>query len=116
MSTSSITPAQARQALESGALVIDVRGDPGRQRDGLIDGAVVVAKADLAEALDLASPKKLPQLASLDQAVVLICTTEKGTEPYVAPLRQAGLKNLVHVDGGVAAWKEQGLPTTPIAG
>ncbi len=110
MSTS-ITPAEAKKALENGALVIDVRGDAGRQRDGLIDGAVVVAKADLNDALDLGSPKKLPQLASKDQAVVLICTTEKGTESYVGPLRDAGLKNLVHVDGGVSAWKEQGLPT-----
>ncbi|MGP9694204.1 rhodanese-like domain-containing protein [Brachybacterium sp. AOP25-B2-12] len=110
-----ISPEQAVARQQDGALLIDVRSAKGQAQDGLIAGAVPVAKADAPAALDPRSHTRIPELSGdLDQEVVVFCGSEAGSDPIVDQLRTDGYRNVHQIAGGVTRWLADGLPTTPV--
>ena len=91
------TAADARDRIERGALLIDVRSDAGREASGTIVGATVVAKADVAAFAE-----------SIDKTreVVIFCGTTAGSGPVADYLDAHGFSAVSHVDGGFEALRD----------
>lgn len=106
-----ITAEQAAQRAAEGALVIDVRSDAGRARDGVIPGSVRADRTALDAQFLIDSPEKLAEVTEWDQDIVIVCGTIDGSGPVAEYLRAQGFSNVAHVDGGFPAWKESGAPT-----
>lgn len=100
----------AAEAAANGALLIDVRGDVARRRDGVLVGATVVAKTALIAALSPGSPTRLRGERG---SIILFCSSENGTGPLMSVLAGAGYDDIFDVAGGFPALKAAGLPTRP---
>ena len=108
-----LTPAQARQAMRSGAALIDIRSDRQVARDGTIAGALVIARNVLEWRLDPASGHRHPQAPGLTDHVILLCDEGYQSSLAAATLQQLGFARATDVDGGFQAWRQAGLPVTP---
>jgi rhodanese-related sulfurtransferase len=106
-----ITAEEAARRAASGALVIDVRSDAGRGRNGVIPGSVRGDRDDLDAQFLIDSPEKLAEVTEWDQDIVIVCGSIRGSGPVAEALRAKGFTNVAHVDGGFPAWKESGAPT-----
>jgi rhodanese-related sulfurtransferase len=108
-----LSPAQARQAMHSGAALIDIRSDSQVARDGTIAGALVIARNVLEWRLDPASGHSHPQAPGLTDHVILLCDEGYQSSLAAATLQQLGFTRATDVDGGFQAWRQAGLPVTP---
>jgi rhodanese-related sulfurtransferase len=106
-----ITPEEAAARAAAGALVIDVRSDAGRERDGVIPGSLRADRDDLDAQFLLDSPENFAELTEWDQDIVIVCGSIRGSGPVAEQLRAKGFTNVAHVDGGFPAWKDSGAPT-----
>ena len=82
------------------AIVVDVR-EPGEFAREHIDGA----RSFPLSAFD---PSRLPR----DRRLVLCCQSGARSSRALAQLEAAGLTNVAHLDGGLAAWKAAHLPVS----
>lgn len=101
---------QASGIVAAGALVVDVRHPDARRRDGLLPGAVQVAKAEVQDRFAPDSEGLLPGIGGLDRAILVVCSSERGSGPVVAKLGALGYTRVSHVRGGFPAWRAAGLP------
>ena len=81
-------------------LILDVR-TPEEFRLGHIPGAVNIPHTDLASRIEEVEPK---------DGVVLYCMVGPRARLGEKTLLDAGLKEVLHLDGGLAAWKAAGYP------
>ncbi|MET3927884.1 rhodanese-like domain-containing protein [Devosia sp. 2618] len=88
----------ALAAFHEGALLIDVRSEAGRQKNGEAHGAIVIPKTDVVDAVT----KRLARTNS-EQKIVIFCGSIKGSEPIIDQLEAAGVSNIYDVDGGFDA-------------
>ena len=110
-----VTPAQTRAALESGAVVVDIRPIEQRSRDGEIPGAHVIARNVLEWRLDPASEFRDPEVGRADRQVVVFCDAGYQSSLAASTLRRLGL-DATDMIGGFQAWREEGMPTTQAQG
>jgi rhodanese-related sulfurtransferase len=103
-------PAEAKRALENGALLLDIRSDGQRERDGLMPGAHVVPRNELEWRLDPACDYRDPDLAKPDAQVVVVCNMGYQSSLVAATLKDMGFARATDLDGGFQAWREAGLP------
>jgi rhodanese-related sulfurtransferase len=107
-------PAEAHRMLAGeGALLIDIRGDDQRHRDGLIPGALVLARNSLEWRCDPASEWRHPAIQTHEQVILLICDEGFQSSLAAANLQELGLHRATDVQGGFQAWRAAGLPVTP---
>ena len=106
-----LTPAQARAAQATGALIVDTRSERDRTAEGAIPGALVIERTVLEWRLDPASATCLPQ-ASYDAQVVIVCNDGYSSSLAAATLQDLGITQATDVIGGFRAWKSAGLPVT----
>jgi rhodanese-related sulfurtransferase len=106
------TPAQAHSAAQSGALLIDIRSDSDRERDGIVPGSLHIPRTVLEWRTDLDSPWRNPHLGGLAQQLILLCDHGCSTILAAATLTELGYSRAGDVIGGYAGWQEAGLPTT----
>ncbi|WP_327238503.1 rhodanese-like domain-containing protein [Streptomyces sp. NBC_01317] len=107
---------EAREAFEaagSGALLVDIRYQALRERDGLIPGALVVERNELEWRLDPQGSHRAAEATSHDLRVVVICNEGYASSLAAVSLRQLGLHRATDLVGGFQAWKAEGLPVTP---
>ena len=102
-------PEQARRALDQGALLIDIRSDGQRQRDGTIPGARVVPRNELEWRLDPDCDYRDPELARPDAQVVVFCNAGYQSSLAAATLKDMGFERATDLDGGFQAWRDAGL-------
>jgi molybdopterin/thiamine biosynthesis adenylyltransferase/rhodanese-related sulfurtransferase len=103
MGISEITPRQARELQQQGAILVDVREDHERA-GGQAEGALGIAKA----ALEADPAAHLP---SPQAPVLLICQSGRRSLASAQVLLQAGYPQVHSVAGGTSAWIAEGLPT-----
>jgi len=102
MSIQELSPAQARERLAHGAVLIDVR-EAHERAGGMAEGARGVAKGELQ-----ADPAA--HLPRHDQEILLICQSGKRSADAAQFLLEAGYTRVASVTGGTVAWREQSLP------
>lgn len=108
-----IGPQAAYEASREGALLVDIRYQALRERDGLIPGAVVVERNELEWRLDPRGSHRLPQATGHDLRVVVICDEGYASTLAAASLHTLGLHRATDLTGGFQAWKAAGLPVLP---
>ena len=99
-----IAPADAARAVESGALIIDVR-EKEDWDDAHIDGALHLSKG----LIELEIEDKAP---ALDTPIICHCGGGSRSALVVDNLQKMGYTNVKSLAGGLRAWKEAGLPVT----
>lgn len=99
-----LEPAEARDAVRAGAVLVDIRSDRQRERDGEIPGAVAIPRNVLEWRCDPASEHRDGSLARRDRRVILICDEGYQSSLAAATLRRFGL-DATDVIGGYQAWR-----------
>ncbi|MGW4874776.1 MBL fold metallo-hydrolase [Streptomyces chartreusis] len=102
-----VTPAEARERTDAGAVLVDVREAP-EWAEGHAPGAV------LAPLSALTAGEPLPESAR-SRPVVAICRSGKRSREAAALLSARGAE-VVDVVGGMRAWTEAGLPVVAESG
>ncbi|MFD4864408.1 rhodanese-like domain-containing protein [Streptomyces sp. NPDC058412] len=108
-----IGPEEAYAASRAGALLVDIRYQALRERDGLIPGALVVERNELEWRLDPRGSHRAPEATGHDLQVVVICNEGYASSLAAASLHTLGLHRATDLTGGFQAWKSAGLPVTP---
>ncbi len=107
-----LSPEQAAEEIRSGAAVlVDIRPAAQRAAEGEPEGALVVERNVLEWRFDPTNEAALP-IARDDLRVVVICQEGYTSSLAAAALRDVGVHRATDVDGGFAAWRAAGLPTT----
>jgi rhodanese-related sulfurtransferase len=105
-----LTPDEAAAAARQGALLVDIRSERQRERDGIIPGSSFVPRNVLEWRLDAACPFRDPALARPQEQVILICDEGCQSSLAAATLQRLGLGRATDVIGGFQAWRTAGLP------
>ncbi|MFF8261878.1 rhodanese-like domain-containing protein [Streptomyces virginiae] len=107
---------EAYAAASAGALLVDIRYQALRDRDGLIPGALVVERNELEWRLDPTGSHRAPEATSHDLRVVVICNEGYASSLAAVSLHALGLHRATDLTGGFQAWKAAGLPVVPGVG
>lgn len=86
------------------ALVVDIRPEDQRRRDGALPGAVVIDRNVLEWRLDPSSPHRIPQVVSADVRVIVVCNEGYSSSLAAYTLRRLGLHRATDLVGGYQAW------------
>lgn len=103
-------PAQARAAMQSGAIIIDIRADTDRIHNGIIPGALHIPRTVLEWRLDPESDWRSPHVSGLDQYIILLCDHGYSSSLAASTLVDLGFQHVGDVIGGFEAWRNAGLP------
>jgi rhodanese-related sulfurtransferase len=104
-----LSPAEARAAMSEGALLIDVRSDAQRARDGHVPDARFVPRNVLEWRLDPTSDHRDPELARRDVLLIVMCDEGCQSSLAAATLGSFGVR-ATDMIGGFQAWRSQGFP------
>jgi rhodanese-related sulfurtransferase len=109
-----LTPAEAATAVTAeGALLVDIRPEAQRKREGEIPGAVIIDRNVLEWRLGPRSEHRIPELRTVDQTIVVFCSAGFASSLAAASLQRIGLRAATDLDGGFLAWEAAGLPAVP---
>ncbi len=107
-----LSPAEAMEALASGAILVDIRPEAQRREEGEIPGALIVERNVLEWRFDPTSDARLP-IASYELQPIIFCSESYTSSLAAAALQDLGLLRATDIDGGFVAWREAGLPVSP---
>jgi rhodanese-related sulfurtransferase len=110
-----MTPELAYAAAQEGALLVDTRSAAQREVGGLVPGAIVIERNSLEWRLDPTSPWRTPEIADVDQRVIIMCEEGYASTLAAVSLQDLGLTHATDVIGGFQAWNAAGLPVSPVA-
>src|SRR2546423_1391226 len=102
------TPGEAAVA---NVLIVDLRSNDERARDGIVPGSVHVPRSVLEWRCDQSSGFANPALAG--HTLVLLCAHGYSSSLAAASLVELGLPAAGDVEGGFEAWRDAGLPVGP---
>ncbi|MFF7852613.1 rhodanese-like domain-containing protein [Streptomyces sp. NPDC007904] len=106
-----VGPRAAHDAARAGeVLLVDIRYEALRARDGLIPGALVVERNELEWRLDPRGSHRLPEATSHDLRVVVVCNEGYASSLAAESLHRLGLRRATDLIGGFQAWRAAGLP------
>jgi rhodanese-related sulfurtransferase len=105
-----LQPALVEEELAGdGVLLVDLREADERATAGVIRGAVHAPRGMLEFYADPASAYHRPEFQP-DRRVILHCASGGRSALACDTLMRLGYQRVAHLDGGLKAWKEQGLP------
>lgn len=91
-------------------MVVDIRPEFQRRRDGEIPMAVIVERNHLEWRLHPASSGRIEEAVDLHLQWIVICDEGYASSLAVASLQMIGLRRATDVVGGFQAWRAAGLP------
>jgi rhodanese-related sulfurtransferase len=106
-----LTPRDAFGKFSRGAVLVDIRPQAQRAREGGIPGAVIVERNVLEWRFDPASDARLPWADGYDQQIIVFCSEGYTSSLAAAALQELGLAGATDIIGGFLAWAAEGLPT-----
>ena len=105
-------PVEARAAMASGAVLVDIRSPAQRAAQGVVPGALHIERNVLEWRFDPRSPARLPQ-ASYHLRVIVMCVEGYTSSLAAASLQDLGVAGATDLAGGFRAWQRAGLPVVP---
>ena len=109
-------PRETQAAVASGALLLDIRSDTQRARDGVVPGAVHHPRNVLEWRADPDSGCSDPAIAAdLARHVIVMCDEGYASSLAAATLQDLGFTRATDLDGGFQAWRAAGLPVEPLS-
>jgi rhodanese-related sulfurtransferase len=111
-----LDPRGASSAVANGAVLLDIRAESQRARDGVVPDAVFIPRNVLEWRCDPTSEWRDERVSDPDRQVVVMCD-----EGYQSSLAAALLQGLGHpratdLAGGFQAWRAAGLPVASLSG
>jgi rhodanese-related sulfurtransferase len=97
---------EAEEAVRRGAVLVDIRSEVQRDRDGVIPAAVFIPRNVL---------EWRTELLAGERRVVLMCDAGYQSSLAAVALQELGLEDATDLDGGFQAWRGAGLPVDPLA-
>jgi rhodanese-related sulfurtransferase len=111
-----LSPEGADAAIRAGALLIDIRSEVDRARDGVVPGAIHHPRNVLEWRADPASGFCDPAIAAdLERKVIVMCDEGYQSSLVAATLQDLGFARATDLEGGFQAWRAAGLPVEPAA-
>ena len=104
-----VRPVEAASAVAQGAVLVDIRGDAQRERDGLVPDAVVISRNVLEWRCDPASRWRDPRVCDPGRRVIVMCDEGFQSSLAAAALQELGLPLATDLVGGFQAWRAAGL-------
>ena len=109
-----LTPREAWEAVSEGdGVLVDVRDDAQRGREGEIPGAFVVTRNVLEWRFACEEGGRDPRLPARDGFPIVLCGQGFQSSLAAALLAELGFSRAADVIGGFAAWVADGLPVAP---
>lgn len=106
-----LTPAEARAAAERGdAVVVDIREETHRVRDGRVPGAVEIERNVLEWRCAPDSDWRDERVSDPGTVVVVMCDGGFQSSLAAATLQRLGLPHATDMEGGFERWRADGLP------
>jgi rhodanese-related sulfurtransferase len=107
---SRLAPEQAAAAQARGALLVDIRSEDDRGREGVIPGALHVPLSVLPWRADPDSPDRNERFGPLAGELVVLCNDGYSSSLAAATLQELGFERATDLEGGFRAWRAAGLP------
>lgn len=107
-----LTPQSAYETLQSPSspsVLVDIRPQQQREREGEIPGATIIERNVLEWRLDPRSDARLPFAGRYDLKVIVFCSEGYTSSLAAKALQDLGLWNATDIVGGYKAWKDAGL-------
>ena len=106
-----LTPEQVKRELEGGnATLIDIREAEELAQNGKIGGSHHAPRGMIEFYADSTLPYHRKEFDK-NKRIILHCASGGRSALAASTLKQMGYENVAHLDGGMKAWKEAGLPT-----
>lgn len=106
-----LSPEHAFEAVRAGAVLVDIRSDRARERDGIVPGSLHVPRTVLEWRLAPDSEWRSPHAPGTDARVLLLCDHGCSSVLAAVALVDLGFERAGDVVGGFEAWRAAGLPT-----
>jgi rhodanese-related sulfurtransferase len=107
-----LPPGQVQDELEKGkATLIDIREADELTQSGRIPNSVHAPRGMLEFYADPSLPYHKPEF-NKENRIILHCASGGRSALAAATLKQMGYEHVAHLDGGIKAWKDAGLPIT----
>jgi len=103
-----LSAADVPAALDRGAILVDIRPQAQRDREGEVPAALVIERNVLEWRCDPTSDARLPQAVSDDVEWVVLCSEGYTSSLAAAALLDLGLHRATDVVGGYHALKAEG--------
>ena len=110
-----IDPREAAAAVGEGAVLIDIRADSQRARDGVVPDALYIPRNVLEWRCDPDSRWRVAEASDPERRVIVMCDEGYQSSLAAAVLQDLGLPHATDLIGGFQAWREAGLPVAPLA-
>ncbi len=101
---------QVPDALRRGAVLVDIRPQAQRAREGAVPGALVIERNVLEWRCDPTSDARLPEAVGDDVEWVIVCSQGYTSSLAAAALLDLGLHGATDVVGGYHALAAAGVP------
>jgi rhodanese-related sulfurtransferase len=109
-----VEPVAAARELDRGALLVDVRSELQRSRDGVVPGAIFFQRNVLEWRCDPASAHRDPRVSDPHARLIVMCDEGYQSSLAAANLQELGLPHATDLVGGFQAWRAAGLPVEPL--
>ena len=109
-----VGPAAARAAMDEGAVLVDIRAESQRRRDGVVPGSVFIARNVLEWRADPDGSHRDERVADPGRPLIVMCNEGYQSSLVAATLQELGHGDATDLDGGFQAWQAAGLPVAPL--
>lgn len=105
-----LAPEEADAALRAGALLIDIRSEVQRERDGAVPGSRPIARNVFEWRCDPSSEWNDPAIVGQpDRQLIVMCNEGYQSSLAAATLQRFGFADATDLVGGFQAWRAAGL-------
>jgi rhodanese-related sulfurtransferase len=105
-----LEPVEVAAAMCAGAVLVDIRSEYQRERDGAVPGAVFIPRNVLEWRCDPVSQWRDERVSDPSLRLILMCDEGYQSSLAAANLRRLGLEQTTDLIGGFQAWRSAGLP------
>lgn len=106
-----VSPRQAFEHTQHGALLVDIRPQAQREQHGVVPGALCIERNVLEWRLDPSSDHRIPEVTDHDRRVIVLCQQGYASSLAADSLRALGYTQVGDVIDGFDGWRAEGLPT-----
>ena len=107
-----LDPSEAASAIATGAVLLDVRSELQRERDGVVPGSVFLPRNVLEWRCDPTSQWRDERVCDPSLLVIVMCDVGYQSSLAAATLKRLGLTRATDLAGGFQAWRAAGLPVS----
>ncbi len=109
-----LSPEQTAEAVRAGALLIDIRPDALRKRDGVVPGSRIIDRNVFEWRCDPASPWRDPEVTQPPgRRLIVMCDEGYQSSLAAAILKRFGFDDAGDLIGGYQAWRASGFEVRP---